>query len=176
MKYPEISFIILTWNSEKYIEKCILSIKRALFNSSSNLSYEIFIVDNGSKDNTLSILKLMERSFPGNLHLIMLNRNFGTTYSRNLGIKRAKGRYICIMDSDVEISAGVVDRLIFFLSEKSRVGLVVPGIIYPDGTLQKSTDEFPTIGRKIYRYFFLKQIEAREAGRLINSSQNEAPF
>ena len=47
----DISFVILTWNSEKYIEKCLQSIDAIrIFNT------KIYVIDNGSKDGTISVL------------------------------------------------------------------------------------------------------------------------
>ena len=153
----DLSFIILTWNSEKYIEKCLSSIVESL--ESSLLNYEVLIADNGSQDNTITFIKEQKGT---KVRLIELGRNTGTTYPRNLAVKKAKGEYLCIMDSDVEIFPGTIESLILDLKKDRSVGLVVPKLIYPGGNLQKSTDQFPTALQKAYRYFFLKKIEAKE--------------
>ncbi len=152
-----ISFVILTWNSEKYISKCLASLFADLHKS--RFSYEIFIVDNGSKDSTISIIKSFEAEYPDHIIPIYLKNNRGTTYPRNLALKRAKGDYIIIMDSDVEVLKGTIEKLINVHKNDEQVGLVVPKLIYPNGKLQKSTDNFPTIYTKLFRYFFLKRIE-----------------
>ncbi len=161
MNQPDISFVILTWNSEDYIKNCIYSIvstfKRSAF------SYEVFIIDNGSKDKTTKILYELQNEYSDYIQLILLDKNMGTTCTRNLALKKAKGDYLCIMDSDVELSSGTIDKLIETLKSNSDMGLAVPRIVYPNGNLQKSIDTFPTIIRKIYRYFFLKRIESSEA-------------
>ncbi len=155
------SFVLLTWNSERYVEKCLRSILSAL--KSTDLKYEVFIVDNGSQDNTVSILKRLELINPSAIKTIFLQYNTGTTYSRNLALKQTSGQYICIMDSDVEIFPGVLEKLIHHLCTRADAGLCVPRIIYPSGKRQKSTDVFPNLMRKIQRYFFLRSIEAKEA-------------
>lgn len=160
----DVSFVILTWNSDRYITNCINSIISSLYDSS--FEYEIFIIDNGSKDSTPDVLFELKNKFPEILNLIILDKNMGTTYSRNLGFKKARGKYICVMDSDVELFTGTVDKLIDNLETNSRIGLSVPKVLYPDGRIQKSTDCFPTIARKIFRYFFLKVIEAKQNGHL----------
>ncbi|WP_289020796.1 glycosyltransferase family 2 protein [Desulfobacter postgatei] len=153
----DLSFVILTWNSEKYISKCLSSIVISL--ESSYLSYEVLIVDNGSQDNTVNLIEAQKGI---NIRLIKLDRNTGTTYSRNLAIQRAMGEFICIMDSDVELQSGTIEKLITNLKETCLLGIAVPKLIYPDGRRQKTTDHFPTIHRKIIRYFFLRQIEKIE--------------
>lgn len=174
MTRPDISFVILTWNSEQYVENCMGSIFKAL--KRSMFSYEIFIVDNGSKDKTVDLLKRIQAQHPEIVKLIFLSENTGTTYSRNLAIKKTAGHYICIMDSDVEIFPGVMDRLVEDLEHETSIGLSVPKIVYSDGKLQKSTDVFPTITRKLYRYLFLKQIESKEALEIESESLKEVDY
>lgn len=155
-----ISFIILTWNSENYIGTCLDSLSTSL-GCEANKN-EVIIVDNGSSDNTLDILDSLKKRVPFVLKVISLDKNMGTTFPRNLAIKQARGQYLCVMDSDVEIFQGVLEKLISNMDSNPSVGLSVPKLMYPSGNLQKSTDAFPTILRKVYRYFFLKQIENRE--------------
>ncbi len=174
MTQPDISFILLTWNSEKYIENCLNSITKAFI--ASKFSYEIFIVDNGSTDNTVQSLKSFKNKYPEIIKLICLHQNKGTTYPRNLALKKSKGNYICIMDSDVEIISGVIEKLIKNLDHETDIGLSVPKIIYPDGKLQKSTDVFPTITRKFYRYLFLKKIESAEDSMVTQISVTEVDY
>ena len=131
-----VSFVILTWNSESYIKSCICSIVLALENSP--LSYEIFIVDNGSKDNTKKELNQLENLYPDLVRLIFLESNMGTTYSRNLAIKRSIGDHICIMDSDVELIPGTIEKLIQHFGNDPQAGLIAPKMVYPNKKLQKS--------------------------------------
>jgi len=98
---------------------------------------------------------------------IYLNENKGTTYSRNIALKKARGKYISVIDSDVKIAKGTIGELIRTLEENEKAGIVAPKLAYPNGNLQKSTDVLPTIFSKLYRYFFLKHIEEAE------NSQNQ---
>ena len=98
----DISCVILTWNSEKYISKCLESLLRDL--DENQFSYEIFIVDNGSVDNTTEIINSYKDKFPQCIFPIYLKKNTGTTYSRNLALRKVEGSYIVIMDSDVVIA------------------------------------------------------------------------
>ena len=156
----DISVVILTWNSQDYIEKSI----RKLIEDIGNLyEYEIFIVDNGSTDNTISHINQLKKRFVKGIKPILLDRNYGTTYSRNIALRKAVGRFIIIMDSDVEVVKGTIRRLIDFLKNEPKAGIVAPKLIYPNGNLQKSTDAFPTILTKVLRYFFLRLLERKES-------------
>ena len=155
----DVSFILLTWNSEKYIVKCLES----LLANIKGMSYEIFIVDNGSTDNSVSLLRMFQDRHPELIRLICLDRNTGTTYSRNIALRQVSGRYIVIMDSDVElIHSETISDLIKLLEMNEHFGLAAPRLLHSDGSLQKSTDVFPTLLTKILRYFFLRLIEKKE--------------
>ena len=156
----DLSFIILTWNSERYIEACLCSIYACLQDTA--LNYEVFVVDNGSSDQTPRILRVHADQHPGCIKPIFLAENKGTTVSRNLALRQAAGCYLCVMDSDVELTPGLFQPLIEVLETQPGAGMVVPGITYPSGRWQKSTDQFPTFAHKLKRLFRLRQIERRE--------------
>jgi len=156
----DISFVILTWNSEKYIDKCLKSIFADV--NKTQYSFDIFLVDNGSIDSTRYILQSFKDKYPYKIIPIFLEKNTGTTYSRNLALKKTTGEFIVIMDSDVEIRSGVTKELITTLVKDEKTGLIAPKLVYPNGKLQKSTDCFPTIFTKFFRYFFLKVLEKRD--------------
>lgn len=157
----ELSFIVLTWNSERHIKRCLSSIFSAL--QGNRFLFEIFVVDNGSTDKTSQVIEEFKDRYPDNIIPVLLQRNMGTTYSRNLALKKARGTIIVILDSDIEIPAGLIPRLVNILEEDQCIGLVAPKLVYPDGRFQKSTDRFPTVFSKLFRYFFLRHIERKEA-------------
>ena len=164
----DLSIVILTWNSERYIARCIGSIISSL--TGHVRSCEIFVVDNGSKDQTVQTLNSLLIEKPFDLHLIPLKDNQGTTVSRNLALRKVKGEYVCVMDSDVEVGQDVFTELAALLQNDETVGLVVPQINYPSGNWQKSFDRFPTIAHKIRRLFCLRSMEASEGA--IESNAN----
>lgn len=143
----KISVIILTWNSEKYIEKCIRSLKK-------NNGIEIIIVDNGSTDNTLEIVKKYENE--RGLQIIKLDKNYGTTKPRNIAISKCKGDYIFFIDSDTEIEQNTLNSLKDVFESEKNVGMVAPCLRYPDGEIQPSCKRFPTILTKIVKFLPFK--------------------
>ncbi len=157
----DLSAVILTWNSGKYIRRCIESL--VLDASGSSLDYEIFVVDNGSRDNTKDVLEELSATYKGKLTPIYLPKNFGTTVSRNIALKRVSGRFICLMDSDAYTTAGCLKRLVSTLERHPEIGIVAPRLLYPDGRYQKSSDTFPTFTQKLLRVIFLRKFEASEA-------------
>ncbi len=143
-----------------YIGACVDSILSEA--RCSRFTPEIFVVDNGSTDGTANRLRELKRRHPQVMHPIFLDGNYGTTYPRNIAIKKASGNYICIMDSDIEIQPHAVSTLVQSLAADPDIGLIAPKLIYPNGKLQKSIDQFPTLFRKLQRYFFLRSMEKTE--------------
>ena len=80
-----ISFVILTWNSEKVISACLESIAAMQMDGT-----EVILVDNGSSDGTKARIEQFIAAHPGlPVRTVWLEKNYGTTISRNLGIKEA---------------------------------------------------------------------------------------
>ena len=99
-----ISIIILTLNSEKFIYKCLESVF-----SLEHDGCEVLVVDNGSTDKTVQIIKA---SFP-EVALIEKDKNIGASAARNLAISNTKGKWVLTLDCDV-----ILDKN--FLSIASR--------------------------------------------------------
>lgn len=153
----DVSCVVLTWNSAAYVEHCLQSVAHDL--SASGLRHEFLIVDNGSSDGTLEMLA----GLPFEVTVVPLGHNTGTTFSRNIGLRMARGRYIAVLDSDMEmVEPETVRRLIDQLQARPGTGIIAPRLFYPSGRYQKTTDVFPTLGVKIRRYLHLREIEARE--------------
>ncbi len=157
-----ISAVILSHNSERHLENCLQSILAALarFKEES----EILVVENGSQDSSPEILRRFEAEHPGRVRGHFHDRNLGTTVSRNSALKLARGRFILVLDSDTYVPDGTLESLLSVLDRDATCGLVVPRLIYPDGRIQLSTDRFPTLGRKLARFFLLKRMEDRGDG------------
>ena len=88
------SIIITCYNREKLISRCIRS---ALHQKNINrYDYEIIVVDDFSKDKSLE--KISE--FDSLVRVLKNKKNYGLAFSRNTGLKKAKGKYVVMLDSD----------------------------------------------------------------------------
>lgn len=169
----DISFVILTWNSSQHILNCLNSITGSMKHYS--YEYEVFVIDNGSTDGSVKLINDYKKRSNGVIKPILLDHNTGATYSRNLALVEAEGIYI-IMDSDVVLNDKTIGELTKFIESGQQVGLVAPRLVYGNGSLQKSTDQFPTLWRKSYRYLFLKRIEREENKASIGETQVEIDY
>lgn len=165
----DISFAILTWNSESFLEQCLASIHKVL--EGAGLSYEILVLDNGSRDGTPGLLERLAAERPGLIIPHYELENIGTTRSRNRLFAAAQGTFLCVMDSDVVLEGGLFGPLLSVMNSDIHNGIVVPRIRFPNGAWQKSFDHFPTLIDKINRYFHLRAIEKRDSLRLRAATQ-----
>ena len=89
----KVSVIIPAYNVEKYIKKCLESLLEQTYKN-----YEIIIVNDGSTDNTLNILKEYKKKYEF-IELIDI-KNHGQGYARNIALSKATGDYILFLDAD----------------------------------------------------------------------------
>jgi len=97
-----ISIIIPNWNGAKFLADCIDSIYSQTCNQ-----YEIIVVDNGSSDSSIEVLK----SYP-ELKTILLDKNYGFAKACNLGILNAQGEYIALINNDVILNDDWIEQVI----------------------------------------------------------------
>jgi glycosyltransferase involved in cell wall biosynthesis len=94
MKNPKISVIMSVYNSEKFLSEAIESILNQTFKD-----FEFIIINDCSTDSSLEIIKKYKKK-DSRIVLIENKKNIGLTKSLNIGLKRAKGKYIARMDAD----------------------------------------------------------------------------
>ncbi|MBL7206652.1 MAG: glycosyltransferase family 2 protein [Candidatus Aenigmarchaeota archaeon] len=108
-----VSVIIPTYNNERTLGECIDSIKKQTY-----VDIEIIIVDNNSNDNTQAIAKKMGAK------VIQLNAE--RTTSKNFGAEKAKGRYVCFIDSDMILTSNVIKESVLIAGKENVGGIVIP--------------------------------------------------
>ena len=101
---PKVSIIVPVYNVEKYLHRCIDS----LINQTLK-DIEIIAVNDGSADSRLSILKEYEKK--DTRVIVINNKNQGVSYSRNIGIDKARGDYLLFVDSDDWIDLDMCEQM-----------------------------------------------------------------
>lgn len=104
----KISVIIPFYNEEKYIKECIDSVINQTYKN-----IEIILINNNSTDNTLNIIKKINDE---RIKIYECNQQ-GVSHARNVGIKKATGRYICFIDSDDYWEKEKLEKQIKFIKE-----------------------------------------------------------
>lgn len=127
MTAPDLSVIIVTWNSAREIEACLASLR-----GRSALSLEIIVVDNASDDDTVHLVRA---GFP-EVKLVANGRNVGFPAANNDGLRHAHGRHVLFLNPDTEVGSGTLERCVAELDENPDVGLVGCRMMFTDGAVQ----------------------------------------
>ena len=158
-----LSAVILSFDSVGHVGTAVRSLAAEC--ARLDAPCEVIVVDNGSRDGSVALLRRLEAEFPSLLRVIRLPVNLGTTVSRNMALARARGRFVLVMDSDVEVPAGCLGALLQRLAASPRTGILAPRLVHRDGRPQLSADMFPTLTRKLARFFGLRRMEAGLPGQ-----------
>jgi GT2 family glycosyltransferase len=96
----DISVIIVNWNSADYTMNCLTNLAETdRFCSNNKINLEIIIIDSGSTDNSIDYLAKLSY-----ITLVPLSANVGFARSCSIGVSLATGRYILLLNPDIEIS------------------------------------------------------------------------
>lgn len=117
MNSPAISVIIPIYNQEKYVGKCIRSVLNQTFQD-----FEVILVNDGSTDNSLKICQKYAKN--DDRISIVDKQNEGISLARKEGFLRAKGDYICFLDSDDYLASGAL-ALLYGIAKEKNVDMVV---------------------------------------------------
>jgi len=142
----DVSIIIPNYNTKKLVIDCIESIKK----SKPKSAFEIVVVDNGSSDGSVEALR---KTFAANLTLIENKENLGFSKACNLGIKKSKGTYKLLLNSDTLVTKGAIDALVNFANTTPEAGVVGSRLLNKDGSIQPSCFAFPTFFRSLRHYW-----------------------
>ena len=91
----DVSVVIVNWNTRALLADCL----RSVLGQTSRYAIEVIVVDNGSEDGSQEAVRT---EFP-RVKLIENEANLGFDKANNIGIRTAKGRYVCVANSDIRV-------------------------------------------------------------------------
>ncbi len=127
--YPDVSIIIPAKDKFAITYHCIAS----LILAQNKASFEVILADDQSSDETTAAEEIVE-----NLRVVRNEQNLGFVKTNNKAVKQAKGRYICLLNNDTEVTSGWLDEALSMFQLMNDVGAVGCKLIYPDGSLQEA--------------------------------------
>ncbi|BBD22800.1 glycosyltransferase [Streptococcus constellatus] len=160
MSKPAISVIVPVYNAQDGIKRCVDSLLNQSFKN-----FEIIFLNDGSKDNSLNILKDYEVKY--SFIRVIDKQNEGVAVTRNKGILLAEGEYIMFMDNDDFVDSDCIETFYQAIHEK-RLDLVIGGykrvnqdnqIIFSQDIQQSEWSKYIIMApwAKIYRTEFLRK-------------------
>jgi O-antigen biosynthesis protein len=125
---PLVSIIIVNYNVRDFLHHALVSLQKAM----KGIRGEIIVVDNASDDGSIEMVR---RRFPA-IHLIASKINLGFAKANNLGLKRAQGKFLLLINPDTLVQEDTLRVMIKFFQENPDVGLAGCKVLNPDGTFQ----------------------------------------
>jgi len=148
---PELSIVILSWNTRELTRKCLESVLPPVAAASAGPGgaaagtaappFEVIVVENGSGDGSA---EMVARDFPS-VRLLRNEKNEGYARGNNQGIALATAPFVLLLNSDTEVRPGALATLVDFLRSSPEYGAVAPRLVHPDGRVQKSCMRFPDL-------------------------------
>jgi len=133
----DISIVITNWNGLDFLIGCLDS----LYCSKPKRNVEIIVVDNASTDGSADAVA---SRFP-DVILIRNSENLGFSKGNNIGIRASSGKYVYLLNSDIEVLDGCIDALANYMDIHQDIGIIGPKVLNRDLTHQSSCRHFPTL-------------------------------
>jgi N-acetylglucosaminyl-diphospho-decaprenol L-rhamnosyltransferase len=136
----DLSLLVVTWNSERWIERCLRSIPAAC----EGLAYEVIIHDNASSDATLDRVPRDAK-----LRMLQGGENSGFAGGTNRAFSMSRGRYLFLLNPDCELEPRALTHLFEFLETHPEVAAAAPLLEDESGDSQRDFQfrRLPTLGR-----------------------------
>lgn len=153
----DLSVIIVSFNTVELTIRAISSVYREF--SSENLSGEVIVVDNASRDETVERLhRIKHEARSVKLEVVENKKNVGFARANNQAAKVAKGRYLLFLNSDAELSTGALTTMHRFLEDHSKVGIASCQLVNLDGSIQPQGGWLPRFSTVAIWAWFLDDL------------------
>jgi GT2 family glycosyltransferase len=137
-KIIDLSVIILNYNTVELTRVCL---KTLLASKLGSYSMEVIACDNGSTDGSVDMI---QKEFP-QVIFIDNKKNLGFAAGNNPGIKRAKGRYVLLLNTDTEVPTDTLSTMIAYMDQHPHMGAATCKLLLPDGSMDPACHRgFPT--------------------------------
>jgi len=133
----DISFIIINWNTKDLLLECLASIYQTV----SKITFEIWVVDNGSSDGSARAVK---EKYPA-IKIIENRINLGFAAANNLALERMGGQYALLLNTDTVLIEDAVSKLHNFMEVNAGAAIACGQLLNPDGSKQNSIANFPSL-------------------------------
>jgi len=134
----DLSIIIVNYNTKEFLRNCLNSVVE----STKNISYEIIVVDNASRDGSV---EMIGKECP-QVRLIANKQNVGFSKANNQGVKISKeSRYVLFLNSDTIVENKTLEEMINFMDFHKDAGAATCKLVMPNGQIDDAIHRgFPT--------------------------------
>ena len=158
----EVTVLVAVYNAAAFLPRCLDSLT-----GQSLSDIQIVCIDDASTDGSLQVLSDYARRDP-RIEVVRLAENGGQAHARNVGLQRAQGRYVCMVDADDWLSADALEQLCAAFDAETDCVLFDLVKVYPDGREEPyPMPEFATLtGQEAFRLSLTWQIHGLYGVRL----------
>jgi N-acetylglucosaminyl-diphospho-decaprenol L-rhamnosyltransferase len=149
---PDVSIILLSWNVRELLRACLRSLPL------DDPLLEVIVVDAGSGDGSA---ELVRTEFPS-VQLVASSENLGYSRGNNLGLARARGRYLFVLNPDTVVLPGSLEAMRAYMDAHPPVGVVGPQLLWPDQSVQATRRRFPTLATAFFESTWLQPLAPRQ--------------
>ena len=150
----DVSVIIITRNTCAITRDAI----RSVLDDREAPAVEIFVVDNGSSDDTAVVLP---RDFP-QIQFLRSKKNLGFARAVNLAARRATGEFLLLLNSDARPAPGALAAAVRWLRGQPDCAVAGAQLLHADGTAQNSIANFPTLATELLNKSLLRRLWPRK--------------
>ena len=158
---PDISVAVVSYNTRDLLRACLRSLAER--EAAGEAILEIIVADNGSSDGSAAMVRT---EFPS-VQVIETGENLGFGRANNLALQAAAGRAFCLLNSDAEVLPGALPLALAALDSDPKTGLVGGQLLWPDGRLQTSYGDDPTLAGVFREQTFLDKLGRKQSPPLI---------
>ncbi len=146
---PDISVAVVSYNTRDLLRACLRSLQAR--QAEGEAALEVIVADNGSRDGSAEMVRA---EFPA-VRLVEAGGNVGFGRANNAALQGARGRCVCLVNSDAEVLPGALSASLAYLDAHPDVGLAGGQLLWPDGRLQTSWGDDPTLAGVFREQTFL---------------------
>lgn len=139
----DLSIVIVNWNAKELLRRCLES----MYEGTRGIAFEVLVVDNASRDGSPQMVR---HSFP-QVRFIGNEENAGFARACNQGLRRARGRYIVLLNPDTWLPDDALGQMVAFLDEHPNIGVLGPRIVDPDGIVDpRCARRYPSLRSELF--------------------------
>lgn len=132
-----VTVAVVSWNTRELLDRCL----RSLHTSAAGGGVEVWVVDNGSTDGSVDMVRERHRW----VKLVETGENLGYGRAVNLVAERTSTPWFALSNADIALRPGALDALLAAGEADPGAGILAPRLILPGGATQHSAWAFPTI-------------------------------
>ena len=164
----DLSVIIASYETPQLLEACLVALARAR-SSLPDLVFEVIVVDNGSRDDSVS----RARRSPARPRIIAGLDNRGFAAAMNRGLNVARGRHALLLNSDAEVDARLLSSAVAMLDADPTIGVLGPALLHPDGRPQRSVHRWPSLWTELLGERTVAALSDRTLAKRIKAAREE---